>query len=247
MWNRLAVRWVGECVNLYIFIKVEIIQNNSKSTILEACKANGVRLAIDIFKDFKQSKNFEEVCSLFLSVAVILDRADIIQLLLDEGVNINHEDEYGYTCMFNALLSKEMVNFLIDNGADHSHKNHAGDQPLFGVLEWGSYDAANELLKRGASVNEPGKDQKIALHHAAGISDKKLLKKLAAKTKEINHQSEFSETALFNAVVYRNVDLVRILAKFGVDVSVKNSKGYTALDLAVACNADRCKEILSSI
>jgi ankyrin repeat protein len=69
----------------------------------------------------------------------------VAQLLLDKGIKINHQSNRGWTALMAAVTNghKEMVQFLMDNGADQSLKNEHGRT----VLEIAKYRNRVEIIK----------------------------------------------------------------------------------------------------
>jgi len=69
----------------------------------------------------------------------------IAQLLLHKGIKINHQSNRGWTALMAAVTNghKEMVQFLMDNGADQSLKNEHGRT----VLEMAKYRNRVEIIK----------------------------------------------------------------------------------------------------
>jgi ankyrin repeat protein len=69
----------------------------------------------------------------------------VAQLLLDKGIKINHQSNRGWTALMSAVTNGhvEMVQFLIDNGADQSLKNEHGRN----VLEMAKYKNRVKIIK----------------------------------------------------------------------------------------------------
>ncbi|MEW6527856.1 MAG: ankyrin repeat domain-containing protein [Spirochaetota bacterium] len=79
-----------------------------------------------------------------------LKNNNIIILLLNKGININHKDNKGFTALhIGALLNseKEIMQILLNHGADVHIKNNKGKTPLDIAIERGNTDIIN-LLKR---------------------------------------------------------------------------------------------------
>ncbi len=80
----------------------------------------------------------------------------LLELFTSMGFNPDHRYKSGIWTypIHMAVTSRnlDVVNFLLDNGADIESKNHAGLTPLLHSNS-NQYDIALELLKRGASID----------------------------------------------------------------------------------------------
>ena len=61
--------------------------------------------------------------------------------------NINNQDEYGYTGLIYAIQAnrRDIVNILIDNGADINFQNKDGKTPIMEAAIYGQSDMINLL------------------------------------------------------------------------------------------------------
>ena len=78
-----------------------------------------------------------------------LDVRNIIKLFIKDGANVNAQDSWGRTPLFNAR-DKESAQLLIDHGADINARDFSGERPLFGAY---GTDVVLLLLELGAKVN----------------------------------------------------------------------------------------------
>ena len=67
---------------------------------------------------------------------------------------------------------------------------------------------------------------------------------LLQKDAEINHQNLIGETALFEAVVNGQVNVVQLLLKEGADTSIVNKKGVTVNHIAKRKRLKEIKQLL---
>lgn len=75
---------------------------------------------------------------------------NLLILLLNNGIEINHKNNYGDTALHFAVRNKidsETIKILLDYGADVAAKNNKGKTPLDIAVEKGNKDVIN-LLKR---------------------------------------------------------------------------------------------------
>ena len=83
----------------------------------------------------------------------VADR-DVIDFLLDQGAEINHQDEQGRTPLIIAISqdNRIMVKLLITNGADVNKPDNSGQTPLMLANERNKSDIIRLLKRNGAKV-----------------------------------------------------------------------------------------------
>jgi uncharacterized protein len=88
-----------------------------------------------------------------LWTAIEFGHVEVVQILIDAGLNVNEPGEYGETMLMRALNGKlEMVETLIKAGADVNKANDYKMAPLAIAAEQGKTDVVQALLKAGANV-----------------------------------------------------------------------------------------------
>jgi ankyrin repeat protein len=94
----------------------------------------------------------ESVC---LILAAKNGRTDVIQHMLQEGCNIDQQNEEGYTAIYAAASrgQTKTVEFLIKHSANLNIASTSGMTPLLSSLENGNFDAAQLLIQNKADVN----------------------------------------------------------------------------------------------
>jgi ankyrin repeat protein len=90
-----------------------------------------------------------------------------------------------------------------------------------------SVETIQQLLDKGAQVNQPVR-YKTALMHAASEGHTEIVKFLLAKGAEVNAQTD-EGTALMMAVTGGRAEIVKLLLDAGAEVNVKNRLGDSAL------------------
>ena len=147
----------------------------------------------------------ENTNSLMLYSAISQD-IDILQALIEIGLDINSANKAGYTpLMFASAYNKpEMVKFLIDNGADTNAKAYIQDLNALHI----------------ASLFNPKPD---------------VINALLDIGMEIEAKTENGYTPLLLAATdNRNLEVVGRLAELGADKSGYDAKGLTALKIVEA-------------
>ena len=82
-------------------------------------------------------------------------RTDVIQHMLQEGCNIDQQDEEGYTAICEAAYRGQIktIEFLIKHCANLNIASTSGMTPLLSSLQNGHFDAAELLIQNKADVN----------------------------------------------------------------------------------------------
>lgn len=136
---------------------------------------------------------------------------NITRLLLDVGADPNRTNQNGAAPLLSAVESVKgrnsaIVNLLLERGANPSTQTKSGWTPLMMVACYGDALIAEMLLVHGADANA-FTDQKAAA--AEGIQ---------------------TSSALSQAIANAQVEVVRVLLRYGANPNAKNSDGKTACD-----------------
>ncbi|MEW6528235.1 MAG: ankyrin repeat domain-containing protein [Spirochaetota bacterium] len=88
-----------------------------------------------------------------------MENIKILMLLLDKGININHQDNCGNTALHHIVKLnryKEIIKLLLDNGADVNIRNKKGQTPLDLAQKEGDNEIIH-LLQRYANKKVVGR------------------------------------------------------------------------------------------
>ena len=186
-----------------------------------------------------------------------------VQAELDKGVDVNTEDEFGFTPLhFAAWVGhKAIAELLIENGADVNANSWSGLTPLHDAATNINDEIIELLIDNGADVN--AKDEEgftpmdhaaiwdhkeivdllvkhggksgaaDSIHVAAAVGNIEAVKQHLATGEDVNAKDEFGFTPLHNAAWIGHKDVAELLIAKGADVNVVDGDGYTALDWAI--------------
>ncbi|XP_062609752.1 ankyrin repeat and SOCS box protein 8-like isoform X2 [Saccostrea cucullata] len=124
-------------------------------TALEICLLSGGRTAnTDIVKALLQAGSDPNAENLYKATPLMLaagtGQLEVINLLLDAGADINHEDNKGKTA-FNICCEHTRMpkagRLLISRGADINHRDHAGKTSLEKALQYNKIGTVMFLLQ----------------------------------------------------------------------------------------------------
>ena len=151
-----------------------------------------------------------------------------VKEIIDRDPNqINVQDATDFTPLHLASGKGhiEIVEFLLNHGADINAESLLGDTPLI-IAAWyakdGKYETIKTLLEHGAKVNNKNKRGRTALHQAAMHSSKEVINLLISYGADFNAKDERQSTPLHQAAMLSNTEAVKALVEHGADIFAKN-------------------------
>ena len=223
--------------------RVNEVDNDGRTAIFYACRGYDDCSFYNNYNSFYGYSFSEEE----IEERLLEKFSKIVKLLIDNGADVNAKTENGNTALMYACEnsnSVEVVKFLIDNGADVNLKNNGGMTALMSASDV-SHELIELLIKSGARVNEVDDNGKSALMYAiisssdievvkflidnpqrAQISvrdltgDIEVVKFLIDNGANVNLKSNDGETALMNAYIRGNKELVELLINSGADANL---------------------------
>lgn len=144
----------------------------------------------------------------------------------------------------------ELVEALIDHGANVNKANFEGETPIFAAVKLGCAEKVAFLLENGADPNVKDINGATCLHHAAALGMDTIVAILLRNGAFFNERDEWDECALHWAVREggdRAMRIVRLLAEHGAVLDIYNDDDETPLDLAMEIGDDRMVQLLLSL
>ena len=195
-----------------------------------------------------------------LTLACMTNHEDAIHVLLKAGSDTNIADTYGGTCLMYAVVvkccSKEVLQAIIDHGADVNATNENNRTALMMACRWRHEDAIHVLLKAGSDTNIADKYDLIDLYwtnHVCVQTDnpdsnvstclmyavdkhcsKVVLQAIIDQGADVNATNKYSRTALMLACKENHEDAIHVLLKAGSDSNIADKNGDTCLMWAVS-------------
>ncbi|MDG7057356.1 MAG: ankyrin repeat domain-containing protein [Wolbachia endosymbiont of Penenirmus auritus] len=141
-------------------------------------------------------------------------------------------DQNGTTLLHWAVSNSyiEIVNVLIERGAEVNAVNNDGWTPLHPAAEIGNTEIVNALVKHGASVDAIGCNGWTPLHLAASDGYKETVKVLIEKGANVNKEDVAGWAPLHFAVMRGKEDVAEVLIEKGADPLLKDKCGKTPID-----------------
>lgn len=159
----------------------------------------------------------------------------VVQELYKRGACIQQSSHTGSTPLIQACHFGhfDIVQFLIFHGANIQTPNLHNTTPLMRAAQEGHYEICALLLKHGAHVNCRNTEHMSALMLASQRGHAKVCKLLIDKGHaELNATTMQSSTPLMLACKRGHAEVVQVLLTAGCELSIRDSRGRTARDIA---------------
>lgn len=165
----------------------------------------------------------------------------IYNYFIDEGVDVNLQDNSGDSPFMNASNSNtlEVVKFLSKHVKDFDLKDENGHSALSMAVNRNSLDVIEFLLEKGANIHTTDLNKNTLSYYLINNFSAKKPKSFEDKLKMLEknglivHQVQNAGNTLLHIATERNnLDLLKRLASFNMDVNVQNEEGLTALQIA---------------
>ncbi|KIL54578.1 hypothetical protein M378DRAFT_18753, partial [Amanita muscaria Koide BX008] len=209
-------------------VKYEYI---SPETPLEHAVGSGL---LETVKWLCNSKhNMGDSCAKALLLSVYGCNTDIARVLVMHGADVNIKMG-GVTYLYEASRkgAKEMVELLLDKGADVNAQGGFYGNALQAASNEGANNIVKVLLDKGADVNAQGGFYGNALQAASDIGSKDIVKLLLDEGADVNAQGGEYGNSLQAASSKGVKDIVELLLEKGADVNVQG--GYYGNTLQAA-------------
>ncbi|KAJ7336936.1 ankyrin repeat-containing domain protein [Mycena albidolilacea] len=177
-----------------------------------------------------------------LWVAAGANLFDTAKFLLEEAQMNEHPDGLGIT-IASYYGHFEMVQLLLENGADVNTPTGGYGPPLTAASDAGHVTVVRLLLENGADVNTSGGLEDFALHTALANRHEKIARMLIKHGADVNLQGTRG-AALTIAASNGMEDIVCLLLERGADVNTRGGRYGFALHAALANKHERIARLL---
>ena len=157
------------------------------------------------------------------------DMKKVKKIIDRDPSQINVQDTRGFTPLHLASGKGhiEIVEFLLNHGADTELENIHGERPLWLAAKFGRYETIKTLLEHEAALNRKDKHGRTPLHDAAMWSGEKVINLLISYGADVNARDEDQSTPLHQAAMLNNIEAAKALVEHWADIFAKNFHDYS--------------------
>jgi ankyrin repeat protein len=175
---------------------------------------------------------------------------ELIDVMLQNGADVNAKDLQNYTALLRALQKDqdEIVEKIIAQPKVdlNAQGNGKAATVLMYYVQHGDENKVRALLQRGANPKLTDADGDTALHLAAqSRTAVNLVRLLLNSGADPNAKNNLGGTPLMWAAVYGNDDAARLLLEKGADAAIKDNQGVTASQWATKNHYDELAKFLA--
>lgn len=189
--------------------------------------------------------------NLLIQAAEAGDTPQVLQLI-QQGANINGQDERGRTAVMAATHSNRVdtVRALIETGADINLRDNRMDNPFLYASAEGLFEIVKLTIEASADTRLTNRFGGTALIPAAERGHVEIVQELLTRTDvDVNHINNLGWTALLEAIILsdggeRHQQIVQMLVDHGANINIPDSNGITPLDHARARGFREIENIL---
>ena len=180
--------------------------------------------------------NIDEFLGYALIDAASYNNVEGVRLLLKYGANVNfiRRKSTGDTALM-STSEKEIVQMLLDNGADINAINYDGNTALISyVANAADIELIEILINNGADMDVGGRALRLAYAlYDKDTEDEQAFDLLLERGANVNIQDSFlGRSILMQAVIDENVEMVKKLLRKGANKRLRDHNNETALMMA---------------
>jgi len=195
-------------------------------------------------KGSRDRKNAWILTNMELIKAVKNGNIEQVNVLITNGVNINAQDDRGWTSLHRALCHDyfDIAKILIESGADLDIKDNDPGEG-WAPLHWASLKNCVEileiLLNRGANINIQNYEGDTPLHFASYHRHAEIVKSLLNRGANVNIPNNINWIPMHWEVCHNSLEMVELMLMAGVNVNIITKSGQTFFDMmALTKNID---------
>lgn len=188
-----------------------------------------------------------QVAATALFLAVERNHQQMVQSLLDSGVDVGSKDSRGQTALHRATRreNEALMRILLTNRAEVDCKNDDGRTPWSANVRSRNGPLLAVLLEAGANPSIKGHQGVSELYDAATNGETNVVKFMLESGTDPSIKTQFRWAPLHWAAYYGHLDCVKLLVEAGAELSPVSDQDATPLDLAIRANQVAIVDLLT--
>ncbi|CAL4115830.1 unnamed protein product, partial [Meganyctiphanes norvegica] len=169
-----------------------------------------------------------------LDLAAKNESFEEMKWLIENGANIDHQDDYGVSALMWAAGygNLEMMDLLLLANASHNLQDISGSTAMIFAAFNDNGEAVKKLLNHGADIDAQDSYGETALMNAALAAHDSTIEVLLENDAQVDLQDNEGMTALHYAALKQCVHCVKRIVRKCPDITLKNNNEKTPLDTA---------------
>ena len=145
--------------------------------------------------------------------AILFGKDDILQLLIENGADINAKDNQGNSPIYIAVKNNEIriLRILIEKGADINAKNNLGQSPLHLAVELNNFNYTQVLILSHADINTLDANRNSPIHIAIKNGNIEIMKYLIRIRADLNIRNSDGLTPFEIALQNENIYIMQYI------------------------------------
>lgn len=183
--------------------------------------------------------------SVLMNVIKYMDSTVLMSSILKSIDDVNYANSKGETAIHYAAKATngvEKLNLLLSNGADIRRTDKNGNNALVHSMK-GDTSTISYLLENGFSLNFRNKEKQNLLTYSVKYNNLKATYYLINRGLNVNNKSKTKWTALHEAVIQQNYNLVNLLLNSGAKQVKSKYYGYP-IDISISKGFDDITKLL---
>jgi len=215
---------------------VDISRWSGRALLIELLVAKGAKIDV-----YKQTNSWKPI-----HTSARYGQKERVQLLLDQGSDVNTKDAGGYTPLHHAAEKghKDVCELLVLKGANVNAKDTHDWRPLHCAAKYGHTNVAELLITNGADVNARNKWGETPLRLAAELGQKAMTELLIAKGADVNAKVAYGWAPLHYATRRGHEGVVKMLVDKGADINAQEAGLNTPLHFATGSGREDIARLL---
>ena len=171
-----------------------------------------------------------------LNLAAYQGKADIVEVLLDMGADMNIGDNENSQPVHNAAVAGHIpvLELLLARGVNIESKDDNGVTPFLFACSYRQLETARYLLDKGADLKATNNNGFQALLYAVIGGNVELVQMLIDRKVDVNQKTDDQGiTPLFSAASFGRDEIFRLLIDNGAKINIKDIHGATPLSWAL--------------